>query len=143
MDDASPSDSLYRAVEAVLAAWVVRSVMRHAPHLTHEARLAGIEAEATVLPVLRRLLDIDVAEQRTNPLAILRSTVKYPTGVLRAGGVAPVHRDSFALQNFPDDVYNLAPSTWRDLDDALFEPGMMWGAWKAAVILGRRRAVEN
>jgi hypothetical protein len=57
--------------------------------------------------------------------------VKYPTEVLRAAGVPPVQRDSFVEQAFPDDIYDLAPASFADLDPALQEAGLSWGAAKA------------
>ena len=86
------------------------------------------------------LLATDVDEQRANPLAVLRSAVRYPTAVLAAAGVPPVVRSEFDERAFPDDVYGLAPATWADLDPALQERGIVWGAAKAHVVLGRRRA---
>ena len=40
---------------------------------------------------------------------------------------------------FPDDVYDLAPASFADVDPALHEPGLVWGAAKAHVHLARRR----
>ena len=54
-------------------------------------------------------------------------------------GVPPVVRDEVAEQVMPDDVYDLAPGAWADVDDALAEPGLTWGAAKAYVVLARRR----
>ncbi len=41
---------------------------------------------------------------------------------------------------FPDDDYDLTPASFGDLDPALHEPGLVWGAAKAHVFLARRRA---
>ena len=81
----------------------------------------------------------DVDEQVGNPLAILRSLVHHPTAVLRSAGASPVPRDDFDVRNFPDDVYGLSPATFADVDPALHEPGLVWGAAKAHVHLARRR----
>ena len=70
---------------------------------------------------------------------MLRGAVRYPTAVLEAAGVPPVVRDEFAERAFPADVYDLAPATWRDLDESVHEPGLVWGAWKAKTFLDRRR----
>jgi hypothetical protein len=101
---------------------------------------AGRRARAEVGGELRAFLALDVDEQRTNPLAILRAAVRYPTAVLRDGGVPPVQRDEFKEWAFPDDVYDLAPATWKEVDPALQEPGIVWSAWKAKTVLDRRRA---
>jgi hypothetical protein len=91
------------------------------------------------MPRLRALLDADIDEQRTNPLSVLRSLVPHPTAVLRAAGARPVPRDEFAERNFPDDVYDLTPASFADVDPSLHEPGLVWGAAKAHVHLRRRR----
>jgi hypothetical protein len=63
----------------------------------------------------------------------------HPTQVLAEAGVPPVERDEHAARLFPDDRYDLAPATFSDLDEALHEPGLVWGAAKAHVVLARRR----
>jgi hypothetical protein len=83
---------------------------------------------------------MDVDDQRTNPLTILRRAVSYPTAVLRDSGVPEVVRDDFRERAFPADVYDLSPATWGDVDESLQEPGLIWGAWKAKTVLERRRA---
>ncbi|HTN80101.1 MAG TPA: hypothetical protein VMK16_10545, partial [Acidimicrobiales bacterium] len=90
---------------------------------------------------VRALLATDVDEQRTNPLSLLRGAVRYPTGVLRGAGITVIaERDEFARRAFPDDVYDLTPATWADIDPLLQDPGITWGAWKAYTHLSRRRA---
>lgn len=133
------ADALSRAVDEALPAWVERSVERLLVAFTGEAdpasmtgaRVAGEAARADVGARVRALLDADIEDQRGNPLALLRAAVPYPTGVLRAAGVPPVVRDDFAAAHFPDDVYDLAPATFSDVDPSLHEPGLEWGAAKA------------
>ena len=135
--------ALADAVEAALPAWVERSVAARAPLLDAALRAAaadaGRRAAAEVGAEVRSLLLTDVDEQRANPLAVLRGAVRYPTEVLRSAGVAPVRRDEFAERSFPDDVYDLSPATWSDIDPGLQERGIVWGAAKAHVVLARRR----
>jgi hypothetical protein len=83
-----------------------------------------------------------VADQRTNPLEIVRRSVVHPTRVLAAAGVAPVDRDEHARRIFPEDPYDLVPGAFGDLDPAVQEPGLLWGAAKAHVILRRRRELD-
>ena len=145
MDD--PADRLAAAIDAAVGPWVERSVARimvaYAGEVPEEvaadARQAGEEATAAVGAEIRRLLALDVERQPTNPLSILRAAVRYPTAVLRRAGVPPVVRDEFRERAFPDDSYDLAPASWRDLDEDLHEPGIIWGAWKAKTVLDRRR----
>lgn len=138
---AARAAALAAAVEEALPAWVERSVERLLvaftgsadPGTMAEARAAGRRAAADVGSRVRALLEADVDEQRTNPLAILRSAVPYPTEVLRRAGVPPVVRDEFAEERFPDDVYDLSPAAFADIDPALHPLGLEWGAAKAWV----------
>ncbi|MFM7536178.1 MAG: hypothetical protein ACKO91_10380 [Acidimicrobiales bacterium] len=144
----TPADMLAAAVEVALPGWVVRAVESRARAWTgtveagwlDDARSAGERAREEVGARLRSLLAHDVDEQRTNPLGVIRTAVRYPTEVLQRAGVPPVVRDEFLERTFADDVYGLAPATWRDLGEEVHEAGIIWGAWKASTVLGRRRA---
>jgi hypothetical protein len=117
------------------------------------ARVAGSRDLATVAPddvisglvanlleELRDLLATDVDDQRSTPLSLYRNAVATPTSLLRAAGVSPPVLDPFVANSFPDDLYGLGPATWSDIDPAMQEPGLTWGAWKAMTVLQRRRA---
>jgi len=138
------------ATEAALPGWVERQVERlmHAwrgevPEAVREAaRTAGRQAQVEVGGRLRALLALDIDQQRTNPLSVLRGAVSYPTEVLRAAGVPEVVRDDFKERAFPADVYDLVPATWTDIDESVQEPGLVWSAWKAGEHLRRRRQHE-
>lgn len=142
------AEALAAGIEQALGPWVQRSVLALAeawrpgssPELRTAAIDAGQRATADVGGRVRSLLAVDVDQQPTGPLAVLRSAVRYPTEVLAAAGVPPVVRDEFAVRAFPDDVYGLAPAAFADVDPALHEPGLVWGAAKAHVVLARRRA---
>jgi hypothetical protein len=132
-----------RVVVSTWRAWQAAATGTEAPPppagLLAAARAAGREAQRDVAPRVRSLLRTDVDEQRTGPLAIVRSAVVYPTGVLAAAGVPRVVRDEHAERLFPVDVYDLTPGAFADLDPGLQEPGLAWGAAKAHVVLARRR----
>jgi hypothetical protein len=132
--------NLADGIEAALPGWVVRCVEQRDPGLRAEAEEAGERARTEIGPQVRQLLATDVDRQWTSPLDLLRRAVAYPTGVLRRAGVPPVARDSFAEQMFPEDVYDLAPASFADLDAGLSEAGIEWGAAKAHVVLSRRHA---
>ncbi|HVM05009.1 MAG TPA: hypothetical protein VM242_07555 [Acidimicrobiales bacterium] len=133
------AQALAAAVEQALPGWVERSVERLLvaftgaadPATMEEARSAGRRAAADVGARVRALLETDVDDQRTNPLAVLRTAVRYPTEVLARAGVPAVARDDFAAERFPDDVYDLSPAAFADVDPALHQPGLEWGAAKA------------
>jgi hypothetical protein len=131
----------------VLVNWLVRCVVTTAEHRTGScppelAAAAQQMAESTAPAVqeqIAHLLRTDVDNQRNTPLALLRAATAHPTAVLLGAGVPPTERDEFDRRAFPDDVYGLGPVTWADVDESLREVGIMWGAWKAAVVLHRRR----
>ena len=140
--------ALADAIDAAIAGWVARSVEARwrawkgteADHdLRATAEAAGERARADIGIALRALVDQDVDAQRVNPLAIVRRAVAYPTDVLRSTGMPPVVRDEFDERAFPEDVYGLTPATFADIDPALHEPGVVWGAAKAHAHLVRRR----
>lgn len=140
-----PAERLASAVEELLPAWVERSVRRRLldwkgaadPQAMTEAVDAGRRASGEVGAELRRLLAADIDEQWTNPLAILRRAVRFPTEVLRRAGVPPLVRDDFDERHFPDDDYGLAPLTFADVDPSLADLGLAWGAAKARLHLMR------
>lgn len=141
--------ALADAVVDALPGWVERSVARRVtewagsggpePAVMDAARDAGRRAATEVGGQVRALVEADIDDQRTTPLSLLRGAVRYPTEVLRAAGVPPVERDAIQERLLPDDVYDLSPATFADVDPALAEPGMLWGAAKA---LAHRRRHE-
>jgi hypothetical protein len=123
--------ALADAIEAALPDWVVRCVTRFAPDARAEAEAAGRRAAAEAGGAVRELLAQDIDEQHSTPLTILRDAVTYPTEVLRRAGAEPVDRDPYAVERFPDDDYDLTPATFADIDPALADLGIAWGAAKA------------
>ena len=114
-DDAQDAAALARhaaallaAVDMALAGWVERVVEDRwrganggAPlpdAVRASARATGQQVRDDLVPQLRGLLAVDVDEQRTNPLAILRRAVPAVTEVLRSAGVPPVGRDADAAR---------------------------------------------
>ncbi|HEX3539029.1 MAG TPA: hypothetical protein VHT75_01185 [Acidimicrobiales bacterium] len=132
VDVAPYAAALADGIEAALPGWVVRSVTRFVPELADQAAEAGRQAAADVGPRVRHLLESDIDEQRTTPLAIVRRhALRYPTAVLGAAGVPAVGRDEGAEELFPDDPYDLVPASFADLDPELADTGLRWGAAKA------------
>jgi hypothetical protein len=126
-------------ISAYLPTWVVGCVHRIVmawsgsvpPEVALAAEVAAELAQADVGHAITELLASDVDDQVTTPLALLRGAVVYPTEVLRQCGVPPVERDRFAEAAFPGDDYDLSPSSLADIDPALAELGIAWGAAKA------------
>lgn len=139
--------ALADAIEAALPSWVERSVARvmtawkgEVDRATRDAAAeAGRQAADEVGPRVRALLAADIDEQRTTPLSLVRGAVRFPTAVLEAAGVPPVARDEQQERLFPGDVYDLAPATFADVDPALTEVGLAWGAAKAFEHLQRHK----
>lgn len=141
------ADRLAEEVGAVYASWLESRVVdlcRAAGRpLTPEARerLAD-EVRATadeVLGHLSRLLAADVDAQRENPLHVLRRGSRRIAVFLADVSVPAPSRDEFEERAMPDDVYGIGPLAWRDLGERVHEAGIEWGAWKAALVLTRRR----
>ena len=140
-----PAAALLATAERVTPIWLRRSVVAAAAR-------GGLDAtgwddldelvdasSADVIDALERLLATDVDEQRTNPLSVFRAGVAGPTAYLRRRAVPEPPPEPFAAEHFPDDPYGLGPAGWSDVDDDLHVPGLTWGAWKAMVVLQRRR----
>ena len=141
------ANDLVRGLDAALAPWLRRQVADRVSASPGSVGIDPAELDATVhavssdtLAVVRELLDADIDRQWANPLALVRSHLGPITALLASAGVAPVARDPFAERSFPDDVFDLAPAGFRDIDESLHEPGLRWGAAKAHVHLARRRA---
>lgn len=127
------SQTLIETAERVTPGWINRLVAQRVSQ-NDEIRAATDEAadRATEFVVARltHLMLQDVDEQVSTPLAIMRETTKFPTQVLIDAGAQPVERDDQARKLFPEDVYDLVPANWGDIDEALVEPGLAWGAAK-------------
>lgn len=159
-DNPSPTDDellaghaaiLAKGIEQALPLWVVRCVVDRAEAwrpgssrpLLPAAEAAGRLAAEEVGSQVRALLSLDVDRQPTGPLAVVRTAVRYPAGVLAEAGVPEVVRDEFHERAFPEDGYDLAPASFADLHPDLHEPGLVWGAAKAHVVLARRRSAGD
>ena len=103
---------------------------------------AGRAAAEEVGGRVRELLLLDIDEQWTNPLTLIRTAIRYPTELLRAIGAPTVHRDEQAKRFHPDDVYDLTPASFAELGPDVHDLGLSWGAAKAHVHLRRRREEE-
>lgn len=138
---------LVDAVDEAIATWVERCVASTLAaagvtlddETARAARAAGQRCRVEVVAELRLLLDADIDAQTSTPLQVLRAAVRFPTAVLVDAGVDDVDRDDFDRRAFPADRYGLTPSGFVDVDPALADPGLRWGAAKAHVHLARRR----
>jgi hypothetical protein len=140
--------ALYESVTAAVPGWVERSVFASfarmdeepPPGVVAEATAAGRRAQVEVQSELGALLEADIDEQSTTPLAIVRHAARHATAVLAEARVPPPQRDAVQQRLFPDDTYDLAPATLGDVDASLTEPALIWGAHKAMAHLQRHGA---
>ena len=136
------ADALVEAIpgwiERVGRARMVSAGIDPAPDAVDGLRSVGRSIASALDASIREVLTADVDAGAGSPLAVLRAGVGPVTELLRGLGVPPVRRDDFAVRNFPDDAYDLAPASFADVDEALHEPGMVWGAARAHVHLRRR-----
>jgi len=141
-------DDLVEALARSVHRWLIRCVVDTATRQLGEcpdgvraaAETMAEEVAPGVVAEIEALVRTDVERQRATPLTMLRDAVRHPTAVLVTAGVPPVPRDPFVADRFPADRYDLAPATWADVDPELHEPGLLWGAAKAAAVLRRHRS---
>ena len=141
------TNELVQALESALPEWVIDCVEKISvawegqtrPQLLAEAEQAAKKCYDEVMPDLRALLLTDIDSQFVSPLSLIRKAVSFPTKVLRDNNVPEVNRDEFAIRNFPEDVYDLSPASFGDLNEELHVLGIAWGAAKAHTHLQRRK----
>ena len=124
-------------VERILDAWGKADADARA-RAREAASTAGPEAATRVGTALEELFAIDPADQRSTPLAIVRTAYREPTAILGEIGVPAVVRDPFDERTLPEDRYDLAPRTLGDLGDPDLAPlHLAWGVAKARVLRAR------
>jgi hypothetical protein len=145
------ADALVDGVERLGAGWVVRAVTRiidawgrldaeRRAAVLDAARSAGAQATERVVGELRDLFALDVATQRTTPLAVIRTLRFEATAVLADAGVPEVMRDEFETRAFPEDIYGIVLKAPTELgDESLGGALLAWGMGKARVL----RAAQN
>lgn len=145
---AAYADALHAGVVAAIPGWVGRTTATRAASggvAVDDAALDDV-ATATVALVdreLRRILDADVDQGAGSPLEAVRAAVGPVTTLLETWGAAHPARDDFVADAFPDDRYEIGPASFADIDEALHEPGLIWGAARAHVHLRRRREARD
>ncbi len=139
--------ALADGVGEALPDWVAASVARRLggrvpDELREQVTQAGRAAAEDVGDRVRELLALDIDEQWTNPLTLIRTAIQYPTEILQQVDAPVVARDEQARRFHPDDVYDLTPASFADLGQSVHDLGISWGAAKAHVHLRRRREEE-
>ncbi len=144
---ASYASALADEIQRTLPGWVNAAVAARTggtvpAELTDAVAKAGADAAEEVGGQIRSLLELDIDDQWTNPLTLIRTVIKYPNQILQDASVPPINRDAQAKRFHPEDVYGLIPSSFADLGPTANDLGLSWGAAKAHVHLRRRRAEE-
>lgn len=145
------SSELLVAVESAIGPWVERCIRRTcvAADVAVDERVQALAADAArrcrseVVAQLEELLATDIDDQRRTPLQVVRAGVRHPTAVLAELGIAPLERDDFDRRSFPDDLYELTPAGFGDVDPSLVGPAIAWGAAKTHIHLARHRPAES
>jgi hypothetical protein len=138
---AEAAEQLLRAADAVIPAWLERCVRR----ICSQQGIESAELDAKISTMVRQASPMVLGElgaavtgvRADNPLQVFRRAVVYPTLVLGELGAREVRRDEFSRESFPNDIYGLSPATWIDVDEALHDPGLIWGAWTAREAMNR------
>ncbi len=138
---AAYAEGLLSSLREHLPAWATSAVTQRIP-ADHGIDIAAAVSASVerVIEDVRSLLETDIDEQRTSPLAVVRSIVPDLNEILVAGGTALAQRDHETERLQPDDVFALAPVTFSDIHPDVHLPGLSWGAAKAHVHLQRRSA---
>lgn len=97
----------------------------------------------SVSPRVRDVVTADVDTAAGSPLAVLRDAVDPLNKTLANLGVPAPVRDRMADEMFPTDTYDLGPASFADVDPALVDPGITWGAARAHVHLRRHAGGSN
>jgi len=102
--------------------------------VTSELTAAVTSAAVAAIQTLYELAGADLDDQRTTPLAAVRSAVSgAPTAILAQAGIPLPATAPGEARARSGDKYGLAPDSWAEVDDELAELALQWGAVKAAV----------
>jgi len=94
-------------------------------------------------PAVRDVVMADVDVAAGSPLALLRDAVAPLNELLAELEVHAPARDRMDTEMFPADTYGLGPASFADVDPALVDPGITWGAARAHVHLRRHAPVST
>lgn len=151
------SGELSDALQTAIGPWVERTILSRAKTspralegeqgLTEDLRTvaahAGQAAAADLGPKIQSLLKADIDDQWTTPLALARQAVPLITATLTRHGVEPVARDAEAIRINPDDLYDVSPASFAEIDPELQMMGIQWGAAKSHIFLTRRAQAQD
>lgn len=138
--------AIVAGVDRLIGPWVrsaATDILDAWGRLTPAARIAAdaeVEAAAgrahrRVVGELDELFATPVHDQRTTPLAIVRTAAVEATAALVAAGIPEIERDPFEARIDPGDVYGLAPKALGDLGDPDLGGALLaWGLAKSRLL---------
>ncbi len=136
-------EALAGLVLDVFPRWVAHTVSEHfGTDLTNGAEDAGGRARDSLRGPLMNFFSLDIDEQRTTPLSIIRAHMVVVTEYLTAQGIRPVERDEFDTRSHPADLFGLGPFAWIDFGEDVHVAGLQWGAAKAFVHRQRHLPIQ-
>lgn len=139
-------DAIVAGVDRLIEAWIraaATTILDAWGRLTPDERaaadrdvaVAAGQAHTRLVAALRDLFATSVADQRTTPLAIVRTAPAEATAVLAGAGIPEIERDPFEARVDPADVYGLAPKALGDLGDPDLGGALLaWGVAKARLL---------
>lgn len=141
------SAELLDGVLAAIPGWIERVVAERSETATrtlppeHRRRIDRASAALTRLleGPLQTVLLADVDAGAGSPLAVLRANNGPLNALLDELAVPRPARDPFEAERFPDDHHGVGPASFTDIDPALHDRSLVWGAARAHVHLRRRR----
>ena len=144
-DRADAPAALATAIAAAYPGWLERELTARLGTVDSSSARGEVSSAVRVAAreldrELAELLATDVDAQRANPLQVIREVTARAGRVLERLGVPEPARDSVETRVMPEDRHGLGPLAWRDLSEDVHDAGIVWGAWKAATVLARRRA---
>lgn len=140
------SETLLDAAVAAMPGWVQRCVhsvlgaqsIEVTPDVERATEQASLDAQSWTAELLPPVLATNDPQHVGTPLTVIRAAARFPTAVLRQAGAAELQRDDYARRHFPEDVFDLTPASWADIDDALVDPAIRWGAARVRAHLDSR-----
>lgn len=126
-----PARALHEALVAVCPTWIRARVA--ALPFPEPAGLddAIAKSQRWLDRELDALFSLPAGQQRRSPLELFQRAMRFPTELLAAVGAEQAGRDPATVSALPEDRFDLAPASSRDLGRDVWEAHIAWGVSKA------------
>ena len=135
------ANELREALTGAYATYVVDRIRVQGIEIPATLEAALGEGEQWLSSTLEELLALPYAHQPRGPLEVFQEAMRFPTEALSAAGITVVRRDQGAAAALPGDLFNLAPASSRQINEAVWLAHLAWGADKARHVQPARRVV--